>query len=175
MSLLASAAAEPSAVFWRVLGGTKAEANEVAAPARSCSRGGRLAPSPSPGPAWIAAFVEKHLPEIRLNGPCPRSVTSSNGDEDGEYLPGHCQGARGHATEFNGWAKAIESGCWGGHADPDSNTGERGERGEREKGHEHHASVDEQPVTARQIRLRENRLAPSEPLASCRPETEQRS
>ena len=38
MSLLASAAAEPSAVFWRVLGGTKAEANEVAAPARSCSR-----------------------------------------------------------------------------------------------------------------------------------------
>ena len=43
MSLLASAAAEPSAVFWRVLGGTKAEANEVAAPARSCSRGGRLA------------------------------------------------------------------------------------------------------------------------------------
>ena len=112
MSLLASAAAEPSAVFWRVLGGTKAETNEVAAPARSCSRGGRLAPSPSPGPAWIAAFVEKHLPEIRLNGPCPRSVTSSNGDEDGEYLPGHCQEARGHAAEFNGWAKAIESGCW---------------------------------------------------------------
>jgi len=59
------------------------------------------------------------------------------------------------------------------HADPDSNNGERGERGEREKGHEHHASVDEQPVTARQIE--ENRLALSEPLASCRPETEQRS
>ena len=36
MSLLASAAAEHSAVFWRVLGGTKAETNEVAAPARSC-------------------------------------------------------------------------------------------------------------------------------------------
>jgi len=131
-------------------------------------------PSPSPGPAWIAAFVEKHLP-ARSPLPAVGQVTSSNGDEDGEYLPGHCQEARGHATEFNGWAKAIESGCWEGHADPDSNTGERGERGEREKGHEHHASVDEQPVTARQIRLRENRLAPSEPLASCRPETEQRS
>ena len=37
---LASDAVEPSAVFWRVLGATEAEAKELEAAARSCSRGG---------------------------------------------------------------------------------------------------------------------------------------